>query len=167
MCTKQTQMIELNFQQKKFLTCYVHEYSCIFANPWASKLIITWPCLQQSEAAWLHSSLLCHKQCSCPSCHFHCQNLSQQLINLSVINQSCSIDLTKFDACECVSWDVQLDKNNTYARNVDMLFPHTILSLFDVSCKWLWIQRHSHGKCRCCWWVWQGEEKEDTGGHRF
>ncbi len=109
-CTKQTQLIELNFKQKKFLICYLHEYSCIFANPWASKLIITWPCLQQSEAAWLHSSLLCHKQCSCPSCHFHCQNLSRQLINLSVINQSCSIDLTKFYACECVSWDVQLDK---------------------------------------------------------
>ncbi len=34
-------MIELNFKQKKFLTCYLHEYSCIFANPWVSKLIIS------------------------------------------------------------------------------------------------------------------------------
>lgn len=98
--------------KKTFLTCYLHEYSCIFANPWDSKLIITWPCPQQSEAAWLHSSLLCHKQCSCPSCHFHCQNLSQQLINLSAINQSCSIDLTKFYACEwcilrCSAWQEQ------------------------------------------------------------
>jgi hypothetical protein len=147
-------MIELNFKQKKFLTCYLHEYSCIFANPWASKLIITWPCLQQSEAAWLHSSLLCHKQCSCPSCHFHCQNLSQQLINLSVINQS---SLQHWSHEVLCMWMVYLEmfsltRTIHYARNVEMLFPHTILSLFDVSCKWLWIQRHSHGKCRC-WWT--------------
>ncbi len=105
------QMIELNFKQKKFLTCYLHEYSCIFANPWASKLIITWPCLLQSEAARLHSSLLCHKQCSCLSCHFHCQNLSaiyESLCNQSILQHwSHKVQCMWMCILRCSAWQEQ------------------------------------------------------------